>query len=382
MSATVGIPREASVTVPFLDLDPTLRDGIREAVLADVEELLATHAYTNGPQVASFERAFGAYCGTTECIGVSNGLDGLRLSLIAAGIEPGDEVIVPANTFVATVEAVTQAGARPILVDASASDYNIDVDAVAAAIGPRTRFLLPVHLYGQLADVVRLERVAADAEIRIVEDACQAHGAIRSGRRAGSIGVAAAFSFYPGKNLGAMGDAGAVVTSDDGIARAVRTLREHGQTRKYVHLVEGWTARLDTIQALVLLHKLPHLDRWNDARRSAAKFYSEALAGTGDLRLPPVAEESEPVWHLYVVRTARPEELADFLAARGIGTGRHYPEPVHLTAAYRGLGYARGAFPVAEKLADELLSLPIYPGISEPQLTAVVGAVADYFKRG
>ena len=381
-SAAVEASSEAPVAVPFLDLEPTLRHGIREAVLADIEELLRTHAYTNGPHVAAFERAFAAYCGTDECIGVSNGLDGLRLALIAAGIEAGDEVVVPANTFVATVEAVAQAGGVPVLADAGESDFNLDVDAAAAAIGPRTRFLLPVHLYGQLADVAGLEQIAQGAGIQIVEDACQAHGARRDGRLAGSVGVAAAFSFYPGKNLGAIGDAGAVVTGDGELARAVRTLREHGQSRKYEHDVEGWTARLDTIQALLLLHKLPHLDGWNEERHAAARFYSEALADVGDLRLPPVAEASEPVWHLYVVRTARPAALAEFLAARGIGTGRHYPQPVHLTSAYRRLGYPRGAFPVAEALADELLSLPIYPGISELQLSAVVEAVGDYFRRG
>jgi dTDP-4-amino-4,6-dideoxygalactose transaminase len=315
-------------------------------------------------------------------VGVSSGLDALRLALLASGIAPGDEVILPANTFIATVEAVTQAGGRPILVDVSENDHNIDPAAVEAVLTARTRFLLPVHLYGQLAHMRALRALAERHGLLIVEDACQAHGSERDGLRAGRAGHAGAFSFYPTKNLGAMGDAGAVVTDDAGLAAHVRALREHGQRRKDHHDMPGYTARLDTLQALVLLRKLPCLVDWNEKRRAAARFYSDALAGVGDLVLPPCPRGSEPVWHLYVVRTAQPEALAASLRERGIGTRRHYPVPIHLPRAYAGLGHRRGDFPVAERLAREVLSLPMFPGITPAQLDAVVDGVAAFFGRG
>jgi dTDP-4-amino-4,6-dideoxygalactose transaminase len=364
--------------VPFLDLAGQ-HAAIQERILDDIRGLLASCAFTNGPQVAEFERAFAAYCGTADAVGLASGLDALRLALVAAGCRHGDEVIVPANTFIATVEAVTQAGATPVLVDASEHDWNIDVGAIEAAIGPRTRFVMPVHLYGQMADMRALRALADRRDLVVIEDACQAHGAERDGLRSGAVGLAGAFSFYPGKNLGAIGDAGALATDDLELAAQVRALREHGQREKYRHEVPGYTARLDTIQAIALLHKLPLLDGWNSERRAAAAIYTDALAGVGDLRLPPLAPDSAPVWHLYVVRTERPEELAAFLRERGIGTGRHYPEPIHLTAAYADLGHGPGDFPVAEGLAREVLSLPIFPGIAEAQQQAVVEAVGDYF---
>ncbi len=360
--------------VPFLDLRPS-HEALKAAILADISDLIDAGTFTNGPQVREFEDAFAAYCGTEHCVGVASGLDALRLALIAAGLEPGDEVIVPALTFVATFEAVTQAGGIPVLVDVSETDYCLDPAAVEAAIGPRTRFLLPVHLYGQLANMRALEEVAHRHGLRILEDACQAHGAERGGFRAGAAGFAGAFSFYPAKNLGAMGDAGAVTTNDGSIARQIRVLREHGQERKYDHRHEGWTSRLDTIQALVLLHKLPLLDEWNDSRRAAAAFYLNALTNIGDLQLPQVAAESEPVWHLFVIRTARPNALADHLAQRGIRSGRHYPKPPHCSNAYAHLA---GDFPVAEAVASQCLSLPLFSGITEAQVEAVVQAVADF----
>jgi dTDP-4-amino-4,6-dideoxygalactose transaminase len=367
--------------VPFYDLGPS-HEPLRAEILAAIAELLDSNAYTNGPQVAELEKAWAAWCGAEACVGVASGLDALRLSLLAAGIEPGDEVVVPAFTFAATLEAVTQAGGIPVLADAGESDLNLDPDAAAAACGPRTRFLLPVHLYGQPADLARLQEVARRHGAELVEDACQAHGATRDGRTAGTAGRAGAFSFYPAKNLGALGDAGAVVTNDAGLAERVRSLREHGQRRKYDHEREGYTARLDTIQAVALLRKLPHLRRWTDERREAARRYTERLEGVGDLRLPPVPAGSDPVWHLYVVRTADPAALARDLAARGIGSGRHYPVPVHLSPAYRRLGYSEGAFPVAERLATEVISLPIFPGITEGQIERVAEAIEDCFARG
>jgi dTDP-4-amino-4,6-dideoxygalactose transaminase len=371
----------ASGSVPFIDLSP-VHGPLKAAIVDDLTRLVDTGAFINGPEVAQFETDFAEYCGTTHCVGVASGLDALRLALLAGGIEPGDEVILPANTFAATIEAVVQARATPVLVDASLTDYNIDVDAAADAVSKRTRFILPVHLYGQLADMRRLRAVCKASGIGLIEDACQAHGAMRDGLRAGAGGLAAAFSFYPAKNLGAFGDAGALVTNDSAFAARVRALREHGQVEKYRHEFEGYTARLDTVQAVVLLHKLPLLDSWNEARRAARAFYDEALEGVGDLVSPPTTPRSLPVWHLYVTRTHHRNALADFLSARSITTGRHYPEPIHLSAAFSHLGYSEGAFPVTEALASELISLPIFPGITEQQMTLVAGGIRDFFGHG
>jgi dTDP-4-amino-4,6-dideoxygalactose transaminase len=371
----------AAPTVPFLDLGLLHRD-LKAEILAEIAELVETSAFTNGPQVREFEDAFAGFCGTEHAVGLASGLDALRLGLQALGIEPGDEVVVAANTFVATLEAVTQAGGRPLVVDAAEGDYNLDPSAVEGALTERTRFLLPTHLYGQLADMRALAAIAERRGLAIVEDACQAHGARRDGIPAGTAGATSAFSFYPGKNLGAFGDAGALVTDDAELAEVVRALREHGQRRKYVHELEGWTARLDTIQAIVLLRKLPRLHGWNEERRAIAAAFTERLAGVGDLRLPPVPEGSEPVWHIYAVRTADPDRLAGFLRERGIGTGRHYPDPVHLSPAYAWLGHRKGEFPVAEALAAEVLSLPMFPGMTEEQVDAVVAAIGDAFRRG
>jgi dTDP-4-amino-4,6-dideoxygalactose transaminase len=374
---TVDVAKRAPTTVPFLDLRPT-HAPLKDALLADISDLLDSGAFTNGPAIAAFERAFAEYTGNAYCIGTASGLDALRLGLVANGLEPGDEVVVPAMTFVATLEAVTQAGGVPVVVDVSEDDFCLDPDGAGAAVGPRTRALMPVHLYGQLADMHGLGLVAEHHGLTIVEDACQAHGAERDGIRAGERHDAA-FSFYPGKNLGAAGDAGALVTADPRVDETLRALREHGQVAKYVHAMEGWTSRLDTIQALVLLHKLPLLDGWNDDRRRIAALYTAGLEGVGDLTLPAAAPGSSPVWHLYVVRTAAPETLAATLRERGVSSGRHYPDAVHLTEAYAGLGHKPGAFPVAEALARECLSLPIFPGMTEPQVAAVVDAIRAHF---
>ncbi len=365
------------LSTPFVDLGPSCRP-LNEAILADVAELLDSGRFHYGPQVVEFEERFAAYCGVSRCVGMSSGLDALRLALLAAGIEPGDEVIVPANTFIATFAAVRQAGGVPVPVDASDEDYNLDPALLEAAVSGRTRFVVPVHLYGQSADMRRIQEVADARGIQVIEDACQAHGASRDGERAGTAGIAV-FSFYPSKNLGAGGDAGALVTDDDSVAERARALRHHGEVEKYRSAFEGYTARLDTIQAIVLLHKLPHLDEWTAQRRAAAQFYTNALEGVGDLCLPPVAAGSDPVWHLYVVRTRDPEALASHLEARGIGTGRHYPEPPHLSQAFAWLGYGAGSFPVTERIAREVLSLPLFPGITEGQLAGVTEAIADYF---
>lgn len=375
---TIAPSASSRLSVPFFDLGPSSR-VFRAALLEDVAGLLESGAFTNGPAVRDFEEAFARYVGVHHCVGVASGLDALRLALLAGGLERGDEVVVPAATFAATFEAVTQAGGIPVVADVREDDYCLDPAAASSVISSRTRFLLPVHLYGQLADLRALADVAARRSVGILEDACQAHGATRDGRAAGSVGVAGAFSFYPAKNLGAIGDAGALVTDDDELADTVRSLREHGQSTKYHHALEGYTARLDTIQALALLHKLPHLDGWTAERRAIAAHYTAELAGVGDLRLPAVPPGSEPVWHLYVVRTPDPAALANFLGERGIGSGRHYPEPPHLSEAYAGLGYRLGAFPVAEALSREAISLPLFPGMTEAQLDAVVSVVKAFF---
>ena len=373
--------RPLDVVVPFLDLGSS-HAPIQAELLADIAELIDSSAFTNGPAVSAFEAEFAAYCRAECCVGLASGLDALRLALIAAKVGSSDEVIVPAMTFVATFEAVTQAGAMPVVVDVREDDYCLDPAAAARAVTSKTRSLLPVHLYGQVADMNSFRALADDRGLFLLEDACQAHGAIRDGVRAGEVGDAAAFSFYPGKNLGAMGDAGALVAGDQSLADEVKSLREHGQRRKYEHDVEGWTARLDTIQALVLRRKLPLLDEWNQSRRAAAAYYADGLASVGDLRLPAVAPGSAPVWHLFVIRTADPESLALFLRERGIASGRHYPQPPHLTDAYARLGYAAGDFPVAEAIAAQGLSLPIFPGMNELQLEHVAAAVRAFFRRG
>jgi dTDP-4-amino-4,6-dideoxygalactose transaminase len=354
-------------------------EALRAEILSAIADIIESGIFVNGPVVEAFERSFATHCGTAHCVGTASGLDALRLALLAAGIERGEEVVVPAQTFIATWEAVTQAGGTPVPVDISEGDYGINAASAADVIGPRTRFIAPVHLFGQLADVATLQKLAQRHGLTVIEDACQAHGAVRDRHRAGSCGSAAAFSFYPAKNLGAFGDAGALVTDDEALATRARALREHGQYRKYDHELVGYTARLDAIQAAALARKLPYLDAWNDSRRAAGRSYSERLEGVGDLTLPPTPPGSDPAWHLYVVRTADPARLAEHLAADGIASGRHYPTPPHLTTAYAHLGFRRGAFPVAEALADEGLSLPLFPEMTEEQVESVVAAIVRFF---
>ena len=371
---------QGRVDVPFVDLKGSAR-LLGPEFMVDLETRMEAGAFVNGRYVEEFERAFAASCDRSICVGVASGLDALRLGLLALGLQPGDEVIVPAMTFIATFEAVVQAGGTPVVVDVRGDDACLDADAATAAVGPRTRFLLPVHLYGQVADPGALASVAARHELLIVEDACQAHGAERDGMRAGALGAAAAFSFYPSKNLGAMGDAGALVTDDEDVAAMVRALREHGQTSRYHSDYVGYTSRLDALQALVLTHKLPHLAMWNQARRETAALYNEALDGVGDLQLPTTAPGSTHAWHLYTVRTGDPESLAEYVRGHGVATGRHYPQPPHLASAFADLGLPAGSFPVAEAIARETLSLPLFPGISQAQAETVVSAVCAYFDR-
>jgi dTDP-4-amino-4,6-dideoxygalactose transaminase len=381
LAAPAPVTRGRGPTVPFVDLSSST-EAVRSGLLADVAELLDGGAFVNGPAVEAFEREFAAACGRRFGVGTASGLDALTIGLRALGLEAGDEVVVPAMTFVATFEAVVHARGRVVVVDVGEDDAGLDPAGAAAAVGPNTRFLLPVHLYGQMADMRALGSLAAKHGLTILEDACQAHGAERDGLGAGAAGAAAAFSFYPSKNLGAMGDAGALVLDDEDAASTARALREHGQTSAYHSARVGMTSRLDTLQALVLLRKLPLLERWNAERAQAASFYGEALQGVGDLRLPARVAGARHVWHVYQVRTRDPEALGAYLAGRGIGTKRHYPEPPHLSAAFADLGHPAGSFPVAEAIARETLSLPLFPGITEEQLAAAVNAVVDFFARG
>jgi dTDP-3-amino-3,4,6-trideoxy-alpha-D-glucose transaminase len=367
--------------VPFVDLSAS-NELVRGNVLRRQSALIDRGAFVNGEVVAEFEQSFAGYCGREACVGLASGLDALRLALLALGVGQGDGVLVPAMTFAATFEAVAQVGAIPIPVDVRGDDCGIDPDAAASAIDERTSALVPVHLYGQMADMRSLVRLADARQLLLVEDACQAHGAQRDGLRAGSASEAAAFSFYPAKNLGAWGDAGALVTDRPEVTARVRALREHGQVARYRSTYVGYTARLDAMQAVVLLEKLAHIDDWNLQRASAAASYSMALEGIGDVVLPQVVRGSEHVWHLYTIRTQDPTALAAFLAERGISTGRHYPEPPHLSTAFEYLERRRGEFPVAEAIARETLSLPLFPGITEAQLAAVVDGVRAYFAHG
>ena len=372
--------QSGSRTVPFVDLRAA-NAAVAGPVLNEFAETIATGAFTNGPQVERFEREFADYCRVLHCVGVANGLDALRLILIAAGLQPGDEVLVPAQTFVATYEAVSQAGGRPVPVDIREDDFTIDPAAADAAVTSKTRLILPVHLYGQMADVVAISDVAARHDLTVVEDACQAHGASRDGFQPGAASTAAAFSFYPTKPLGAFGDAGAVVTNDDDIAAAVRALREHGQVRKHEHVAPGYTSRLDTLQAIALAHKLPHLDREIAARRRLADLYMHYLRGVGDITLPVVPPASQPSWHLFVVRTSARDQLADHLTASGIQVGVHYPTPPHLTPAYDHLGIRTGMTPRAEAQSASVLSLPIYPSMTEQTVSHVATAARAYYAR-
>jgi dTDP-4-amino-4,6-dideoxygalactose transaminase len=381
MTAPEASTAERGVVVPFVDLRPSTQ-AIRGAFLSDVAELLDAGAFVNGPAVELFEREFAEVCGRRFAIGTGSGLDALTIGLRALGLEEGDEVVVPAMTFIATFEAVVHAGGRVAVVDVREDDACMDPAAAAAVVGDRTHFLLPVHLYGQMSDVRALSQLAGRFALTLFEDACQAHGAERDGVKSGAAGSAAAFSFYPSKNLGAWGDAGALVADDEHVAAKARALREHGETSRYHSEHVGLTSRLDTFQALVLLRKLPLLEQWNTERIDAAAFYNNVLEGVGDLRLPATAAGAKHVWHLYAIRTRDPEALGAFLSQRGIGTKRHYPEPPHLSPAFADLGHPPGSFPVAEAIARETLSLPLFPGITEEQLQTVAAGVADFFARG
>lgn len=364
-------------TVPFLDLRAQHAE-IADAVAADVADVFASTGFIGGPQVEAFEREYAAFSEVAHCVGVANGTDAVELALRAMDVGPGDEVITAANTFVATVEAIVRAGATPVLVDIDPATMLIDPDAVGAAVTPRTAAVVAVHLYGQMAPVEAI--TAAAPGIPVIEDAAQSQGARRHGRPSGSVGTIAATSFYPGKNLGAAGDAGAVTTGDADLARRTRLLANHGSERKYVHETFGFNSRLDAIQAVYLRHKLTRLADWNAARRAAADRYASLLADVAGVRLPAVADGNEHVWHLFVVRVAERDRILAALQAAGVGAALHYPDAVHRTEAYAGLGRP-GQFPVAEQAAAELLSLPMFPHLTSAQTDRVAEALAAAIPR-
>lgn len=363
--------------VPFLDLKAPYAE-LREETDAAYSRVMESGWFIAGEELTAFESEFAALCGARHCVGVGNGLDALHLILRAYGIGAGDEVIVPANTFIATWLAVTYAGAVPVPVEPDARTYNLDPERVEEAITPRTKAVMPVHLYGQPADMDAINEVARARGLRVIEDAAQAHGALYKGRPAGSLADAAGFSFYPGKNLGAAGDAGAVVTDDAGLAEELRRLRNYGSGVKYYHEERGFNSRLDELQAALLRVKLTRLEEWNGRRRRVAEKYLRELEGAPDLTLPFAPDWADPVWHLFVVRHPRRDALREHLAAAGVGTLIHYPLPPHLQGAYADMGLGVGSFPVSERMAGGVLSLPIGPHLSDEEQAYVVEQVLAF----
>jgi dTDP-4-amino-4,6-dideoxygalactose transaminase len=372
-----GVPSSAArAAVPFVDLAPQ-HDEVARDLRARIDAVLQRNHYILGEELAGFEADFARYCGAAHCVGVANGSDALELSLRALGVGPGDEVIVPAFTFVATALAALRVGARPVFVDVTDDTLLLDPDAVARALSPQTRAVIPVHLYGQCAPMEALAAVAAPRGVPLIEDAAQAHGAWRNGQRAGTLGALAAFSFYPGKNLGALGDGGAVTTSDAALARTLRALRNYGSEVKYEHPVAGWNSRLDELQAAALSVKLPRLDGWNALRAEAAARYDALLAGDERVRRVATAPGNVHARHLYVVRVEGRDEVLTRMAARGVSCVAHYPRAVHTQGAFAHLGHAPEDFPVANRAAAEVLSLPLYPGITASAQCRVIDALRD-----
>ena len=359
--------------IPFLDLSAAYRE-LQSEIDAAVSRSLASGFYIGGPEVEAFEHEFAAYTQAQHCVGVANGLDALHLALRAMEVGPGDEVIVPSNTYIATWLAVSQCGATPVPVEPDARTYNIDPALIEAAITPRTKVILPVHLYGQAADMDPILAIARKHGLRVLEDGAQAHGARYKGQRVGAHGDAVTWSFYPGKNLGAMGDGGAVTTNDLQIADRIRLLRNYGSRVRYVNEVPGYNSRLDPIQAAILRVKLAHLETWNNRRSEVAQGYQQGFANCG-LTLPYVPDWAEPVWHLYVVQHPMRDALQKALTDAGVGTLIHYPIPPHLQQAYADANFAVGAFPLAERMANKVISLPMGPATSAADVSAVMQAV-------
>ncbi|MGA2108572.1 MAG: DegT/DnrJ/EryC1/StrS family aminotransferase [Syntrophorhabdales bacterium] len=362
------------MNVPFLDLKSqylSIKNEIHEAL----DGVLEKTAFAGGPFVAQFEKEFAAFCGTGQAVGVGNGTDALWMALLALGVGPGDEVITVPDTFIATAEAISYCGATPVFVDVDEKSYNMDPNLLEAAITPKTKAVIPVHLFGQMSDMDPIMEIARKHNLFVLEDASQAHGARYKGKPAGSIGDAGCFSFYPGKNLGAYGEAGAVVTNDTALADRMRMYRDHGSPKKYYHKVLGWNARMDGFQGAVLSVKLKYLPQWNESRRKNAAIYNQLFAGFGSVVTPIEMDYGKHVYHVYALRVKNRDGLISALAEKGIGTNIHYPVPVHLQDAYSFLGLKKGSFPVAEQCAAEFVSLPMFAELTGEQIQYVADAV-------
>lgn len=367
------------MTIPFLDLKSQYSE-IKNEFQPMLEEILDNCGFIGGPHVDALENEFAEFCESDHSVAVNSGTDALRFALMASGVGRGDEVITVPNTFIATTEAISQAGAKPVLVDIDKRTSNIDVNQIESAIDRRTKAILPVHLYGQTADMDPILEIAAKWNLSVIEDACQAHGALYKGRKAGSLSRAGCFSFYPGKNLGGLGEGGAVVTNDPKLADSIKMIRDHGQSLKYFHDIEGYNGRLDAIQAAGLRLKLKRLSEWNRARRDHALLYNNLLSQIEHVTVPFEAEYAQSVYHLYVIHVPRRDELQTFLTEKGISTGLHYPLPLHLQKAYANNGYKKGDFPNAEEAAGRLLSLPMYPHLHEEEIEYVSEMIRQFFK--
>ncbi|QTA90006.1 DegT/DnrJ/EryC1/StrS family aminotransferase [Desulfonema magnum] len=364
------------MTVPFLDLKAQY-ESIGNEITDAIQQVMDRTAFAGGPFVEQFEKEFADFCQCRHAIGVGSGTEALWLTLLALGIGQNDEVITVPNTFIATAEAISFCNATPVLADVDKKTYTMDPELFEAAITPRTKAVIPVHLFGQMADMDPIMDIAKAHGLFVIEDACQAQGAKYKGKLAGSVGDAGCFSFYPGKNLGACGEAGAVTTNNPKLADKIRILRDHGQSKKYHHRMIGWNARMDGIQGAILSVKLKHLTEWNNERRTNAKIYNELMGGISDVILPKEAAYNRHVYHIYGIRVQNRDTLMSALAEKDVYCGIHYPVPIHLTEAYQSLGYGEGDFPVAEKYAKELLSLPMFPELKREQLEKVTYEISQ-----
>jgi dTDP-4-amino-4,6-dideoxygalactose transaminase len=376
--------------VPFLDLKVQYKQ-IENEVLPMITDAMANGMFIGGPQVDAFEEEFAEFCESPCAIGLNSGTDALRFALMALGLGPGDEVITVSNTFIATTEAISQVGAKPVFVDIDPHTCTMDPNQLedslktrltsnVSPLTPRPKAVIPVHLYGQTADMDPILALSEQYGLKVVEDACQAHGATYKGRKAGSMGDAGCFSFYPGKNLGAFGEGGAATTADSSVADTIKMIRDHGQAKKYFHDMEGYNGRLDAIQAGVLRIKLKRLAAWNENRRNNAKYYDTLLADVPEITVTREAESCVSVYHLYVIQVDNRDALQEFLSEKGVATGLHYPMPLHLQKAYAHMGHKKGDFPVTERIADRLLSLPMFPELTHEQIDYVVDSIKEFKK--
>lgn len=366
-------------TIPLVDLKAQYQRHKKEIDQA-IKRVLKDQIFVGGSAVSEFEKAFAKYIGTNFAIGVDSGTSALELILRALEIEPGDEVVTPCFSFIATAAAISHVGAEPVFVDIEPETYHHNISQIEAKISPKTKVLLPVHLYGRALDLEPLLKLAKRHKLHLVEDACQAHGALYRGKKVGSFGIASAFSFYPGKNLGAYGDGGAVTTNDSDLAKRVQMLRHHGQLEKNRHEIVGYTKRLDALQAAILLTKLPHLDRWNEKRRKIAQKYRKLLVSLKNIHLPEEPKDpNSHVWHVFVVEADDRDKLLEYLNNQGIVAAVHYPLPIHLQAAYQAHPDKKGAHPVAEKVAARILSLPIFPELTEAQINRITQKIKEFY---